>query len=106
MREEVFGPILPVKAYDTLEEAVAYVNAGERPLALYVFAKDEADAEEVLRQHDLRRRLRELRRGPRRAALASRSAASARAARVATTGSRGSASSRTCARCSSAARAT
>ena len=50
MREEVFGPILPVKAYDTLEEAVAYVNAGERPLALYVFAKDEADAREVLRR--------------------------------------------------------
>jgi coniferyl-aldehyde dehydrogenase len=49
MREEVFGPILPIKAYDTLAEAIAYVNAGERPLALYVFAKDEADAEEVLR---------------------------------------------------------
>jgi coniferyl-aldehyde dehydrogenase len=50
MQEEVFGPILPVKAYDELDEAVAHVNAGERPLALYVFSKDEAVAEDVLRR--------------------------------------------------------
>ncbi len=50
MQEEIFGPILPIKAYDTLEEAIDHVNAGERPLALYVFAKDEAVAEEVLRR--------------------------------------------------------
>jgi coniferyl-aldehyde dehydrogenase len=50
MQEEIFGPILPIKAYDTLDEALAYVNSGERPLALYVFAKDEAIANEVLRR--------------------------------------------------------
>ena len=50
MQEEIFGPILPIKAYDTLDEAIGHVNAGERPLALYVFAKDEAAAEEVLRR--------------------------------------------------------
>jgi coniferyl-aldehyde dehydrogenase len=50
MQEEIFGPILPIKAYDTLEEAIGHVNAGERPLALYVFAKDEGEAEEVLRR--------------------------------------------------------
>jgi coniferyl-aldehyde dehydrogenase len=50
MQEEIFGPILPVKAYDTLEDAIDHVNAGERPLALYVFAKDEAVADEVLRR--------------------------------------------------------
>jgi coniferyl-aldehyde dehydrogenase len=50
MQEEIFGPILPVKAYDELEEAIEHVNAGERPLALYVFAKDEAVAEDVLRR--------------------------------------------------------
>jgi len=50
MREEIFGPILPVKPYDELDEAVAHVNAGERPLALYVFAKDEAVADDVLRR--------------------------------------------------------
>ncbi len=48
MQEEIFGPILPIKGYDTLEEAIDYVNAGERPLALYVFAKDEGVVEDVL----------------------------------------------------------
>src|SRR3954469_17670761 len=41
MREEIFGPILPVKAYDSLDEAVDYANDGERPLALYVFSQDD-----------------------------------------------------------------
>jgi coniferyl-aldehyde dehydrogenase len=50
MQEEIFGPILPIKAYDTLEQAIDHVNAGERPLALYVFAKDEAVAENVMRR--------------------------------------------------------
>ncbi len=50
MREEVFGPILPVRPYDSLEDALDYVNAGERPLALYVFAHDEDLAREVLRR--------------------------------------------------------
>src|SRR4051812_15091893 len=50
MQEEIFGPILPVKAYDDLDEAIAHVNAGERPLALYVFAKDAGVADDVLRR--------------------------------------------------------
>jgi coniferyl-aldehyde dehydrogenase len=50
MHEEIFGPILPIKAYDTLDEAIDRVNAGERPLALYVFAREEAVADEVLRR--------------------------------------------------------
>ncbi len=50
MKEEIFGPILPVKGYDDLDEAVGYVNAGERPLALYVFSKDEQVADDVLRR--------------------------------------------------------
>ena len=50
MQEEIFGPILPIKAYDTLDEAIEYVNADERPLALYVFAKDAAVADDVLRR--------------------------------------------------------
>jgi coniferyl-aldehyde dehydrogenase len=50
MQEEIFGPILPVKAYDDLDEAIDHVNAGERPLALYVFTKDEAVADDVLRR--------------------------------------------------------
>ena len=50
MQEEVFGPILPVIPYDTLDEALAVVNAGERPLGLYVYSKDPQVAEHVLRQ--------------------------------------------------------
>ncbi len=50
MQEEIFGPVLPVKPYDSLDQAIDYVNAGERPLALYVFAHDEALAEDVLRR--------------------------------------------------------
>ena len=37
MREEIFGPILPVVTYRSLDEAIAYVNARPRPLALYYF---------------------------------------------------------------------
>jgi coniferyl-aldehyde dehydrogenase len=50
MQEEIFGPVLPVKAYDELDDAIGYVNAGERPLALYVFSKDEQVADDVLRR--------------------------------------------------------
>jgi coniferyl-aldehyde dehydrogenase len=50
MREEIFGPILPVKPYDDVDDAIEYVNGGERPLALYVFAKDEEVSDDVLRR--------------------------------------------------------
>src|SRR2546423_1296484 len=50
MKEEIFGPILPIKAYDDLDQAIEHVNAGERPLALYVFAQDETVADDVLRR--------------------------------------------------------
>ena len=49
MQEEIFGPILPVKSYRTLDEAIAYVNAHDRPLALYPFSHDRADIEKILR---------------------------------------------------------
>lgn len=49
MREEIFGPILPVIPYDGLDDALAEVNAGERPLGLYVYSKDPRVAEHVLR---------------------------------------------------------
>jgi coniferyl-aldehyde dehydrogenase len=48
MRHEIFGPILPVVPYRTWDEAVAYVNDHERPLALYVYTKDRARADRVL----------------------------------------------------------
>ena len=41
MQEEIFGPILPVVTYDGLDDAIAYVNARPRPLALYFFGADK-----------------------------------------------------------------
>lgn len=49
MQEEIFGPILPVVPYDTLDDAIAYVNARPRPLALYYFDWDKPRGERVLR---------------------------------------------------------
>ena len=48
MQDEIFGPILPVKTYTDPEQAVAYVNANERPLGLYYFGEDRAEKEMVL----------------------------------------------------------
>jgi coniferyl-aldehyde dehydrogenase len=50
MTEEIFGPILPVLAYDTLEGAIAHINAHPRPLALYWFGTDTASRDKVLAQ--------------------------------------------------------
>ena len=43
MQEEIFGPILPVLAVDDVDEAIARVNAGDKPLALYVFGDENVD---------------------------------------------------------------
>ena len=48
MREEIFGPILPVRSYRTLDEALAFVNARPRPLALYPFSHDRAVIARIL----------------------------------------------------------
>lgn len=48
MREEIFGPVLPVLGYARLEEAIAAINAGPRPLALYWFGTDATAREQVL----------------------------------------------------------
>jgi len=48
MAEEIFGPILPVIATDGIEEAIATVTARDAPLALYVFADDDAVVARVL----------------------------------------------------------
>lgn len=50
MREEIFGPILPVRAYDQLDAALADVAARDRPLALYPFSHDRAAVERILQQ--------------------------------------------------------
>ena len=48
MQEEIFGPILPVKTYESTDDAIAYVNDHPRPLALYVFSHDKTTVDRVL----------------------------------------------------------
>lgn len=48
MREEIFGPVLPVLGYHEPAEAIAFVNRRDRPLALYWFGKDRDARDEVL----------------------------------------------------------
>jgi coniferyl-aldehyde dehydrogenase len=48
MREEIFGPILPVVGYKDVDEAIRYVNERPRPLALYVFDHDSGVVSRVL----------------------------------------------------------
>lgn len=48
MREELFGPVLPVLEYDTLDDAIRHISANERPLALYLFGLDARDEANVL----------------------------------------------------------
>jgi aldehyde dehydrogenase (NAD+) len=48
MCEEIFGPILPVIAVDSVDEAVGFVNARPHPLALYVFTDDTPTAERIV----------------------------------------------------------
>ena len=48
MQEEIFGPVLPVLPYAHLDDAIAAINAGPRPLALYWFGRDEAARDAVL----------------------------------------------------------
>lgn len=50
MQEEIFGPILPVIPYDNLDDVLAIINAGERPLAVYIYTADDALAERVIQQ--------------------------------------------------------
>ena len=49
MQEEIFGPVLPVIAYDSLDEAVGFVNSREHPLALYLFSEDKRTQERFLK---------------------------------------------------------
>lgn len=48
MQEEIFGPILPILTYDTLEEAIDLVNDRPKPLALYFFSHDRQKQERIL----------------------------------------------------------
>ena len=49
-REELFGPILVVRSYDSFDDAVAYVNRHARPLALYFFGDQPAERRAIVEQ--------------------------------------------------------
>lgn len=48
MQEEIFGPVLPVKTYKQVDEAIGYINDHDRPLGLYYFGEDSSEQERVL----------------------------------------------------------
>ena len=48
MQEEIFGPLLPVRRYGTVDEAIDYINGHARPLGLYYFGSDAAERDRVL----------------------------------------------------------
>lgn len=48
LQEEIFAPVLPVMTYDHLDQAIDYVAARDKPLALYIFSNDDANVQKVL----------------------------------------------------------
>jgi len=50
VREEIFGPVLPVRTYRRMDEVIDHVNAGPRPLALYYFGAEDGDCDALLRR--------------------------------------------------------
>lgn len=48
MKEEIFGPILPIKTYSKPEEVVQYINSRDRPLGLYVFSKNKTFVDKIV----------------------------------------------------------
>jgi coniferyl-aldehyde dehydrogenase len=50
MQEEIFGPLLPIRTYRSLDDVIADINARPRPLALYLFTNDKAVRERMIRQ--------------------------------------------------------
>jgi coniferyl-aldehyde dehydrogenase len=50
MKEEIFGPVMPVRGVDSIDAAIAEINARPRPLALYYFGNNAAERDRVLNQ--------------------------------------------------------
>lgn len=50
MQEEIFGPILPILTYENIDEALEYINAHDKPLALYIFSQDKRQMNYILNQ--------------------------------------------------------
>lgn len=50
LQEEIFAPVLPVMTYQTLDQVISYIQARDKPLALYMYSNDAANVEKVLSQ--------------------------------------------------------
>lgn len=48
MQEEIFGPILPIIKYKTIQQAIDFVNAKDKPLALYIFSDDSSNQNKII----------------------------------------------------------
>ena len=48
MTDEIFGPVLPIRTVPSTDDAIAFINDRDKPLALYVFSGDDAVTERVL----------------------------------------------------------
>ncbi len=48
LQDEIFAPVLPVMTYDSLDQAISYIEAREKPLALYVYSNNDANVQKVL----------------------------------------------------------
>ena len=50
MQEEVFGPVLPVIPFQSLEEVISFIQSKEKPLALYIYSKKSRNIKKILSQ--------------------------------------------------------
>ena len=50
MHEEIFGPLLPILAFNEIDEVIAHINAAPKPLALYLYSEDQSAVNKVLAQ--------------------------------------------------------
>ncbi|MGE0637828.1 MAG: aldehyde dehydrogenase [Bacteroidia bacterium] len=50
MQEEIFGPIVPLMEYDTLDQAIDFINQREKPLALYIFSNNKEFRERIINE--------------------------------------------------------
>ena len=48
LREEIFGPLLPIVSYDKIEEAIEFINKRERPLAMYIYSRNRKNIKSLL----------------------------------------------------------
>jgi aldehyde dehydrogenase (NAD+) len=50
MKEEIFGPILPIMTYESIDEVISYIRKNEKPLALYLFSKNKLMINKILNE--------------------------------------------------------